>query len=261
MVSSAPNGALAAPPLQPMTTVGPGVYRPLYPASPAKASVSVPAFLLDTYPVTNEEYARFIALHPMWRRNSPPRIFADTSYLASWSSDDAPGPLLHRRAPVVQISWFAARAYCEARQARLPTEYEWELAAAASSTKRDAEGDKSWLDGIATWYAHPQRGALGEIGSRKANAWGIHDLHGLIWEWVSDFNSTLVTGDTREGSDGDKMKFCGAGALGASVTTDYVKFMRTAFRSSLRADFTTNLLGFRCASDLPLLLKNTDKTP
>lgn len=231
--------------------VGPGAYRPLYPPSPREAVVSVVAFALDRYPVTNEDYARFVRANPSWKRGAPARILADESYLAHWTSPDGPGPDVSPKAPVVRVSWFAAKAYCAFAGARLPTEAEWELAAMASPTQKDASADKAFLEAISVWYARPNKGPLAPVGRGPANAWGISDLHGLIWEWVSDFNSTLVTSDAREGSGGDRMRFCGASALGARDTTDYVKFMRVALRGSLRADYTTSLLGFRCAKTLP----------
>lgn len=234
----------------PLREVGPGSYKPLYPPSPREAVVPVRAFLLDRYPVTNEDYARFVSANPNWKRGAPARILADESYLLHWKNADGPGVGVNPKAPVVRVSWFSAKAYCAWSGARLPTEAEWELAAMASATNKDASADKVFLEAISVWYAQPSVGPLPAVGRGPANAWGIFDLHGLIWEWVSDFNSTLVTSDAREGAGGDRMRFCGASALGARDTTDYVKFMRVAFRGSLRADYTTSLLGFRCAKTL-----------
>ena len=228
-----------------MRKVDPGEYRPLYPPSPQETRVPVAAFYMDARPVTNSEFARFVATAPEWGRGAPPRILADESYLMHWEHPAAPGKKETPDAPVVHISWFAAKAYCAARGARLPSEAEWEWAANASETKKDASGDKAFLEQIGSWYSTPHHGEVGRVARGKANIWGLFDMHGLIWEWVLDFNSTMTTTDARDG--GDKMRFCGAGALRASDTTDYVKFMRVAMRGSLRGDYTTSLLGFRCA--------------
>ena len=82
-----------------------------------------------------------------------------------------------------------------------------------------------------------------------ANDAGVWDLHGLVWEWVEDFNSSLVTGESRADAALERSLFCGSGALGASAFLDYAAFMRQALRSSLRASYTMRNLGFRCACD------------
>ncbi len=79
----------------------------------------------------------------------------------------------------------------------------------------------------------------------------MRDLHGLVWEWTSDFNSALVTGDARGDTGLERQLFCGAGSLGASDRANYAAFMRFGFRSSLRAGYTVHNLGFRCAKDMP----------
>jgi formylglycine-generating enzyme required for sulfatase activity len=72
-----------------------------------------------------------------------------------------------------------------------------------------------------------------------------------VWEWVLDFNTAMVTGDSRADSGGlDRGFFCGAGAQAARDVADYPAFMRLGFRSSLSANYCVHNLGFRCAKDL-----------
>ena len=75
----------------------------------------------------------------------------------------------------------------------------------------------------------------------------MRDLHGLVWEWVDDFNALLVAGDSRTQGDPDKLKFCGAGAISLQDRDNYAVLMRIALLSSLDAADTTSSLGFRCA--------------
>lgn len=226
--------------------VGPAKFAPAYP-SPDQATVEIPAFRLDVVPVTEREYAGFVAAHPAWRRDRVPRIKADEGYLSHWAGADGPGPGILPDAPITGVSWFAAKSYCAAVGKRLPTEDEWELAAAASETSRDARKDPAFVQRLLDWYARPTPARHPAVGG-PANAWGVRDLHGLVWEWVLDFSGTMVTGDNRD--DGDSARFCGTGALSAADVADYAAFMRFAFRSSLRGDYTTRNLGFRCAADL-----------
>jgi formylglycine-generating enzyme required for sulfatase activity len=80
-----------------------------------------------------------------------------------------------------------------------------------------------------------------------ANFYGVRDLHGLVWEWVDDFNALLVASDSRDQNDPDRLKFCGAGALNLRDRENYAVLMRVAMLSSLKAADTTNSTGFRCA--------------
>ncbi len=234
-----------------MVVVGPGIYRPFYPTSNKEKELPIPAFRLDVLPVTNRDFLVFVRDHAKWRRDQVPRLFADAHYLEHWKGPAELGPNVDALQPVVGVSWFAAKAYCAARGARLPREGEWEFAAGASLTQADGRDDPELRERLVTWYSHKNPPRLPRVGTTPANFWHVHDLHGLIWEWVLDFNSTLVSADDRERGDGEKMRFCGIGALNANDAADYVSFMRTAFRSSLHADFTTKNLGFRCAADLP----------
>jgi formylglycine-generating enzyme required for sulfatase activity len=88
------------------------------------------------------------------------------------------------------------------------------------------------------------------VGKTPANIYGARDLHGVVWEWVEDFNSILVSGDSREQGDPDLLRFCGAGALTMQDKDNYAILMRIAMLSSLEGRYTTTSMGFRCASDL-----------
>jgi formylglycine-generating enzyme required for sulfatase activity len=100
---------------------------------------------------------------------------------------------------------------------------------------------------ILEWYGRGAEWPLPHVKKNSSNKLGIYDQHGLIWEWVEDFNTSLVTGESRADGGLDKNLFCGAGASGAADPTDYAAFMRFAFRSSLQARYTVQNLGFRCA--------------
>ncbi|MBK9035739.1 MAG: formylglycine-generating enzyme family protein [Myxococcales bacterium] len=235
----------------PRVVIGPGTYRPLFPTSPGETEVAVAAFALDATPVTNADFLAFARANPAWRRGRIKTVRADRDYLGHWAGPLELGPRAPAAAPVVRVSWFAAKAYCAWRGGRLPTEREWELAAQASATARDGTDDPAWEERVLAWYAAPTPTVLPAVGQGEANAWGVRELHGLVWEWVYDFGAALVASDDRGRGDADRAKYCGAGAALARDPGQYATFMRLAFRSSLQARYTTANLGFRCAADVP----------
>jgi formylglycine-generating enzyme required for sulfatase activity len=238
------RGALASAAGAPadMARIPGGLYRPLYSGADSSAEV-VPAFLLDRYPVTNADFAKFVASHPAWAVGRPPAIKADRNYLRHWQSG-RPAPELLRM-PVTSVSWFAAREYCRARGKRLPLIAEWEVAAMAPDAARPHEGEEALTRRILAWYSRPNE--LRVVGTVYKNVYGVYDLHGSVWEWTEDFNSVTIDSDSREKGQSDK--FCGAGGFNSSNPRDYAAFMRQAFRSGLTAASTTQNLGFRCAAD------------
>ncbi|MET0892878.1 MAG: formylglycine-generating enzyme family protein [Pseudoxanthomonas sp.] len=215
-----------------------------------KGATRIAPFALMRKPVTNAEYLAFVRSHPQWRRDRVARVFAEPRYLSHWKSADALGAKALPQQPVVQVSWFAAQAYCKSQGARLPGWDEWEYAAAADETRRDARRDPAWRERILRWYSHPSNQALARTGLQAPNAYGVQDLHGLVWEWTEDFSSLLVAGDNRNQGDADNAKFCGAGALSMDDRDNYAVLMRVAMLSSLDAEDTTANMGFRCAKDL-----------
>ena len=156
--------------------------------------------------------------------------------------------------PVTNVSWFAARAYCKSLDKRLPTVDEWEYVARASSKHAKGSEDPEYLQMILDWYAQPASQELPRVADTAPNFWGVHGMHGVIWELVNDFNTALVSGESRGDSQLEKQLFCGAGAVSAVDPGDYAAFMRYALRSSYSASYTMESLGFRCARDLD---KNT----
>lgn len=225
--------------------VGGAEFESVLPIAPDQKRVPVATFKMDTTPVTNAQFAAFVRANPRWRRDRVARLFADAGYLSHWRSHETPDPK-QRAQPVTRISWYAARAYCEARRARLPNWYEWEWAAAASETQKDARQDPAWKQQILAWYSRPTTEGLAKVAALKPNVYGIHDLHGLVWEWTEDFNGMLVSGDNREQSGPDVTRFCGTGALTMEQKENYAVLMRIAMLSSMQANYTTETMGFRC---------------
>lgn len=246
LLSLALHGQAAETPPE-MVRIEGGVYVPLF---KNEAKVTLAPFLLDRHPVTNREFFDFVQAHPSWRKSSVRRIFADASYLRSWPQDLDYGGTNNDRRPVTGVSWFAARAYAEWVGKRLPTLAEWEFVAAASESLTDARSDTNFVRRILEGYARPVPAEFPEVGHAFTNLYGISDLHGLVWEWVDDFNASLVTGESREDTGLNRGLFCGAGSVAFSDFRDYAAFMRFAFRGSLRGNYCVKNLGFRCARTL-----------
>ena len=234
-----------------MVKIPAGTYVPLLRTEQDPAAVPVAAFLLDARPVTNAEFLAFVTAVPKWRRSLVSPLFADASYLGQWSGDLTPGPAAPPDAPVVRVSWFAARAFARWAGKRLPTTAEWELAAGAGYTQPDGRNDPELQRDLYAWLARPVPDVLPAAGHGRPDCHGVRELQGLVWEWVEDFNSAMVTGESRADSGLERNLFCGAGSVGAKDTTNYAAFMRLALRSSLAANNTTTSLGFRCAQDAP----------
>jgi len=237
--------ACAAPDMAPVPA---GAFVPFFKFIPAKGqrpvesrSVAVKAFRLDRFPVTNAQFARFLEKAPNWRRENAPRLFVDPNYLKRWV-DGAP-PAAEANAPVTNVSWFAAEAYCEARGARLPTTDEWEYAL-ADSGRGQAQVTRASLD----WFAKPNGARISDVGGAP-NGFGVSDMVGLVWEWTQDFSATGSGTEQRNTSSKDDAAFCGGGASGVRDPSDYPGFMRYALRASLKAAYVQDNLGFRCAGD------------
>ena len=222
-----------------------GHFASVLPADDKAADISVVSFELRVAPVSNAEFLAFVTAHPVWQRDQVARIFADDQYLSHWPM---PGEIegTQRDQPVTHVSWFAAQAFCESEGARLPTWSEWEFAAAADATRKDARSDPAWREQILSWYSRPSNSPLATVGGGPANIYGIRNLHGLVWEWVDDFNALLVSVDSRDQSDPDRLKFCGAGAMSLRDLDNYAVLMRIAMLSALKASDTTANVGFRC---------------
>jgi formylglycine-generating enzyme required for sulfatase activity len=230
-----------------------GAFTSVLPQGPVPgvaAPVGIAPFQLRESPVSIGEFRDFVIANPQWQRGQAPSILADVRYLADWPAPDRiePGPDAARR-PVVNVSWFAAEAFCDSEQARLPTWLEWEYAAAADETRTDARNDPAWRRRILGWYERPANSVLPAVGG-PANAYGVRDLHGVVWEWVDDFNALFIAGDSRTQGDPDLLRFCGAGAISIVDRDSYAVLMRIALLSSLSAADTTRSLGFRCARPL-----------
>jgi formylglycine-generating enzyme required for sulfatase activity len=244
---------VAAPPAPAGTVVIPaGTYAPLIRSKDEPERSPVAAYYLDERPVTNAEFLAFVRAIPQWQRSRVSPLFADVGYLAHWAGDTALGALGPAEAPVVRVSWFAARAYAAWAGKRLPTTAEWERAAAAGFTTADGATEPGFPAYALVWFSRPTPDTLPVVGLGRPNVYGARDLLSLVWEWVDDFNTAMVSGESRGDTGLERTLFCGAGAAGARDLTNYPAFMRAALRSSLRASYVVPNLGFRCAQSISL---------
>lgn len=232
---------------QQRVTITAGEYPPFYPSEEGEVA-RVSDFELDALPVTNAQYLEFVQEEERWRRGAQPALFADSEYLAQWPELLSVEGVAEQ--PVTRVSWFAARAYCEWVGGRLPTEKEWEYVARSDEDSVDATRDPAFNQRMIDFYSKPGGRSIRVVGQGQPNIWGVEDMIGLIWEWVDDYNASIVTSDSRQTGDTQQTRFCGGAAATAENTREYATFMRFAFRSSLGPAFTLRNLGFRCAYDI-----------
>ena len=220
-------------------------------------TVSLDAFYMDVYEVTNAQYKKFVDINPEWQKERIPKKYHDGDYLKDWNGNDYPADRGDH--PVVFVSWYAAMAYAKWAGKRLPTEAEWEKAARGglagkiypwgnSITPLHANYDEKVGDTIAVGYFLP-------------NDYGLYDMMGNVSEWCldeydSDFYKNSPPQNPLGGQNGidqllsyytsvDSYRVYRGGSWYSSRY--YVKCARRNYRGP---SSTSNDLGFRCAKSM-----------
>ena len=200
---------------------------------PARTVAIEAPFSLSKYEVTFEDYDRFAEAAGRERPDDQ-----------GWGRG---------RRPVINVSWTDAEAYAEwlsaetGRSYRLPSEAEWEYAARAGGDTRYGWSDT--IDGEANCdgcgRGSPRRTVL--AGSFRANAWGLHDMHGNVWEWVRDCWNGSHEGAPADGA-ARTTGTCGRRVLRGGSWFNPAPFARSASRLSGDAAVRGNIAGFRVAA-------------
>ena len=141
----------------------------------------------------------------------------------------------------------------EGAEYRLPTEAEWEYACRAGAKTKYSFGDSETDLGEYAWY-NENSGRTHPVGTKKANAWGLFDMHGNVWEWCSDWYGGYSAGETEDptgapaGASYHKRVFRG-GSWGSDAA-----YCRSAARNGCQDNpqyYRLSGLGFRLVRTLP----------
>jgi formylglycine-generating enzyme required for sulfatase activity len=203
-------------------------------------------FWLAKYPVTNQQYGLF--LESLKGQVEAPRYWDDRRF-------NQP------EQPVVGVSWHDAQQYCEWAGCRLPTEAEWEYCCRATSQGEYCFGDDPRMLGEYGWFRENSGGQTQPVGTKRANTWGLHDMHGNVWEWCQDWYSSdyyeeSPMEDPKGPLQATRRVFRGGGWSGEAA------YCRSAFRDWHEPDIRSHYLGFRAAlSSEPVQMRSQPRKP
>jgi formylglycine-generating enzyme len=224
--------------------------------------VHVGEFFIGRFPVTCDEYARFVRAVgypapavrglPLIAAGGRDAVFKDFARPYVWENNEPPAG--HGSHPVVLITCEDAAAYCRwlsntlDRPVRLPTEAEWEKAARGGlDGQRYPWGDdvdSSRCNFLVDPTVKHQRGTR-PTGTFPPNPYGLYDVAGNVWEWVSDWYAVdyYAVSELHDpaGPLGGQMRI----VRGGSWLNDDVTMLRCAYRHKVPPDTYTYSIGFR----------------
>lgn len=157
--------------------------------------------------------------------------------------------------PVESVSWgdvqvFLRKINNDADQEtyRLPTEAEWEYAARAGSLSRFCFGELTSTLNSFGWYDRNAGGKIHPVAEKRANAWGLYDMYGNVWEWCRDWYGAYPKGDVSDpaGPSSGRSRVLRGGSWFSGAI-----MCRSAVRHSLAQDNRNFYLGFRLAANRP----------
>jgi len=176
---------------------------------------------------------------------------------AQWEAlmESIPSKFMGPDRPVEQVFWSDAMEFCrklterersagrlpEGYEYTLPTEAQWEYACRAGTTGQ--YGGDGNLDDMG-WYRQNSGNTTHPVGQKQANAWGLYDMHGNVWEWCLDWYGNYPGGSVRDPTG----PASGTGRVGrGGGWGSYAIGCRSAFRSGGVSGYRFNGLGFRLA--------------
>jgi formylglycine-generating enzyme required for sulfatase activity len=193
-------------------------------------SVTLSAFYLDKYEVTFDQYDAFCVA---------------TSRTLPTDSGWGRGTR-----PVINVSWNDAKAYCDWAGKRLPTEAEWEYACRAGSTGYWCFGDTEATLVNYAWYSANSGSQTHPVGEKTANAFGLYDMHGNVWEWCADWYDSgyysVSPSSNPPGPASGTYRVLRGGSWVFIVV--FANDSRSAFRNYNDPDDGGSVVGFRCAA-------------
>lgn len=205
------------------------------------------SFYMGKTEVTNAEYRRFISASGYeGKSDTDPaydlylRHFRGKSLM---SADD--------HYPVVWVSWHNAKAFCTWAGLALPSEAQWEYACRAGATTLYYFGDKQKDFDDHGWGLTNSNGLTHRVAKKKPNPWGLHDMHGNVWEWCEDDYVYKYHGAPADGSariEG-KMTKCLRGISWSNSTRP--NFSGSHARHNSAPGNAANNFGFRVVLNLP----------
>jgi sulfatase modifying factor 1 len=198
------------------------------------------AFECMPYPVTRRLYRDLMKRDPGWPEGESDERpvnkvrWDEALEFCNRLSVDAGLTPCYRLDPLEQPAWDqAADGY------RLPTEAEWEYACRAGSRTRYSFGDDERQLGNHAWYAANSGGNPRPVGQKEPNRWGLHDMHGNVWEWCWDVYHPYAL-KARDRPLGTYRVLRGGGFGHAAGD------LRSALRYRGRPNFGGQFIGFRC---------------
>jgi len=203
--------------------------------SPAH-KVNVDAFLMDKHEVTNGEYLKFC-------------LETSHKFPEFWNSNNFKSGEAYLTYPVIGISWADANKYAKWAGKRLPTEAEWEYAARGGLIDKDYPNGNRWIKVRAKQEPGSWKNLVDPVGKFESNGFGLYDMGGNVWEWVSDKYSLdyykVYETDNPSGPGEGENRIIRGGSWHSGPMCKKVYY-----RKGMPGNWCDFAIGFRCVKDI-----------